>query len=346
MQSVLAGSPVAEEKRRLRKELRTLRQALDASALSARDARRACRRGGVRRVARCAHGRRLRRLRRRGRRRAAARRRTPARRRHPAAATQPPAARAGGRRPRRGARGERCCRHPRAAIRTRNEVRNKKKKKNVLLLGPLFLCECRARSAMLWRSSTAKLTYGAWYGKISALVAGFDDLGLRPGRPSGHAAAELLGSSNDPLGLPVRRDHHHPAQLALQRERLIPPGRRRGEGDRVRGDFRRGGGFLEQTGLLDIAGVTLRSSHLRFEFSHGGECTRGRAWCRPRGVVGGAPDVRHDRTPEGACRAVSAPSAPQRLRISRRISTAGTNARSGPCRSITPWACAPCLPCR
>jgi len=33
MQSVPAGSPAAEEKRRLRKELRTLRQALDASAL-------------------------------------------------------------------------------------------------------------------------------------------------------------------------------------------------------------------------------------------------------------------------------------------------------------------------
>src|SRR5882757_4291528 len=33
MQSVLAGSPVAEEKRRLRRELRLLRQALDASAL-------------------------------------------------------------------------------------------------------------------------------------------------------------------------------------------------------------------------------------------------------------------------------------------------------------------------
>ena len=26
-----------------------------------------------------------------------------------------------------------------------------------------------------------RLTYGAWYGKISALVDGFDDLGLRPG---------------------------------------------------------------------------------------------------------------------------------------------------------------------
>ena len=39
-----------------------------------------------------------------------------------------------------------------------------------------------------------------------------------------------------------------------------------------------------------------------------------------------------------ACRDVSAPSAPRRSRMSRRISTASVSVRSAPCRSTTPWA--------
>ena len=39
------------------------------------------------------------------------------------------------------------------------------------------------------------------------------------GRPSGHGAAEPLAGRDHPLGLPVRRHHHHAAQLALDRRR-------------------------------------------------------------------------------------------------------------------------------
>ena len=42
----------------------------------------------------------------------------------------------------------------------------------------------------------------------------FDQLGLAPGRPSRHGAAQPLGGRDDALGLPVRRAHHHAAQLA------------------------------------------------------------------------------------------------------------------------------------
>jgi 2-furoate---CoA ligase len=52
----------------------------------------------------------------------------------------------------------------------------------VLDLGTSFLASvARDPDALAIVDGELRLTYGAWYGKISALVAGFDDLGLRPG---------------------------------------------------------------------------------------------------------------------------------------------------------------------
>ena len=52
----------------------------------------------------------------------------------------------------------------------------------MLDLGTSFLASvARDPDALAIVDRELRLTYGAWYGKISALVAGFDDLGLRPG---------------------------------------------------------------------------------------------------------------------------------------------------------------------
>ena len=59
-----------------------------------------------------------------------------------------------------------------------------------------------------------------WYRRISALVAGFDRLGLKPGDHLVTALQNTLAGRDHPLGLPVRRHHHHAAELARDRSRL------------------------------------------------------------------------------------------------------------------------------
>ena len=52
----------------------------------------------------------------------------------------------------------------------------------MLDLGTSFLASVeRDPNALAIVDGDVRLTYDAWYGKISALVAGFDDLGLKPG---------------------------------------------------------------------------------------------------------------------------------------------------------------------
>ena len=119
----------------------------------------------------------------------------------------------------------------------------------MLDLGTSFLASvARDPDALAIVDGELRLTYGAWYGKISALVAGFDDLGLRPGDHlvtllQNRWEAATIHWACQFAGIIIT-----PAQLALQRERTgFLPGRRRGQGDRVRGDLRRGRGFLEQS---------------------------------------------------------------------------------------------------
>lgn len=58
-----------------------------------------------------------------------------------------------------------------------------------------------------------RLTYRQWYGKISSLVAAFDELGLEPGDQLLTVLQNCWQAAN-PLGLPVRRHHHHAGELA------------------------------------------------------------------------------------------------------------------------------------
>ena len=52
----------------------------------------------------------------------------------------------------------------------------------MLDLGTSFLASvARAGTALAIVDGDTRLTYAQWYEHISALVAGFDDLGLRPG---------------------------------------------------------------------------------------------------------------------------------------------------------------------
>ncbi len=52
----------------------------------------------------------------------------------------------------------------------------------MLDLGTSFLASVeRDREALAIIDGPVRLTYRAWYGKISALVAAFDKIGLKPG---------------------------------------------------------------------------------------------------------------------------------------------------------------------
>ena len=65
-----------------------------------------------------------------------------------------------------------------------------------------------------------------------------------------------------------------------------------------------------------------------------------------RCLVGDALHVRHHGEAERRAAPPAAPNAPQRSPMSRRIFTRMASVRSASCRSITPWACARCSPCR
>ena len=117
----------------------------------------------------------------------------------------------------------------------------------MLDLGTSFLASvARDPNALAIVDGDVRLTYRQWYRRISALVAGFDELEPEGRRPSRHAAAEPLGGRDRPLGLPVRRHHRHADQLARHRRRArLRAGRRRGQGAGLRGGVGPRGGVLE-----------------------------------------------------------------------------------------------------
>ena len=76
----------------------------------------------------------------------------------------------------------------------------------MLDLGLSFLGSvARDPNALAIVDGEVRLTYAQWYRRISAVVAGFDAIGLEAGRSPGHGAAEPLGGGDAALGLPVRR---------------------------------------------------------------------------------------------------------------------------------------------
>lgn len=108
-------------------------------------------------------------------------------------------------------------------------------------LGTSFLASVeRDPKALAIVDGDVRLTYDAWYVKISSLVAAFDDLGLYSRRSSGHSLAELMGGRDHSLGLSICRRHRNAAELAGKgrRNRFRRQGCRRA-GDRLSGLNRR-----------------------------------------------------------------------------------------------------------
>ena len=145
-----------------------------------------------------------------------------------------------------------------------------------------------------------------------------------------HRAAEPLAGRDHPLGLPVRRHHHHAGELARDRRRARlsasrMPRPRRSSTRRSR-PRRCGVG----RGRASVPRIAVGAARRRSPFETLVETRRaGRAAARRRrGLVGDALHVRHDRASRRACRAASAPSAPPRSRMWRRTCTATASARS------------------
>ena len=90
----------------------------------------------------------------------------------------------------------------------------------MLDLGTSFVASvARDPNALAIVDGDVRLSYRAWYEKISALVAAFDDLGLKPGDHLVTLAAKQLAGGHAALGLPVRRHHRHAGELARQERR-------------------------------------------------------------------------------------------------------------------------------
>ena len=196
----------------------------------------------------------------------------------------------------------------------------------MLDLGTSFLASV-ARDPTRSRSSMAsvRLTYARVVPADFRAGRGLRRAGAQARRPSRHRAAEPLGGGDHPLGLPVRRHHHHAAELALDRRRarLLPrrtPRPRRSSTRRCR-PKRCGLRKARSTHAADRGRACRRRHRLR---DAGRTATRRdvAAARRRRGLVGDALHLRHHRASPRACRAASAPSAPRRSPMWRRISTA------------------------
>jgi 2-furoate---CoA ligase len=86
----------------------------------------------------------------------------------------------------------------------------------MLDLGTTFLASvARDPDAPAIVDGALRLSYAEWYQRISAVVAGLDELGLAPGD---HivSADQSVRSGDAALGLPICR-RHHAAQLAGER---------------------------------------------------------------------------------------------------------------------------------
>ena len=119
----------------------------------------------------------------------------------------------------------------------------------MLDLGTSFLASVeRDPDALAIVDGAVRLTYREWYGKISALVAAFDEFGLKPGDHLVTVLQNRLASRHHSLGLPVRRHHRHPASTGAPRTTRsifasrMPKPRRSPSGCLRRGAWRRKAG--------------------------------------------------------------------------------------------------------
>jgi 2-oxoglutaroyl-CoA hydrolase len=172
----------------------------------------------------------------------------------------------------------------------------------MLDLGTSFLASvARDPDALAIVDGELRLTYDAWYRKISALVAGFDDLGLHPGdhlvtllqnrweAATIHWACQFAGVIITPLNwrssaseLDFCLDDSE-AKAIVYEEVSAEAVRRRAERARARGSPWR----------------DPHSHPMTFEALIGAERRRRAAARRPRCMVGHALYLGHDRAPEG-----------------------------------------------
>ena len=174
----------------------------------------------------------------------------------------------------------------------------------MLDLGTSFLASvARDPEALAIVDGDMRLTYGDWYrAHLGAGRAASTSSGSRR-RSSRHGAAEPLGGRDHPLGLPVRRHHHHAAELALHRRRArFLPRRCRGQGDRLRARRRpkRCDRSTRSAKPRSHRRRAARRARPRFERARRAHSSRRCAAAgRCRGLVGHALYVRHHGAAQG-----------------------------------------------
>ena len=90
----------------------------------------------------------------------------------------------------------------------------------MLDLGTSFVASvARDPDALAIVDGEVRLSYRTWYGKISALVAAFDDSGSSPAIIWSRSLQNTLAGGHAALGLPIRRHHRHAGELARQGRR-------------------------------------------------------------------------------------------------------------------------------
>ena len=181
-----------------------------------------------------------------------------------------------------------------------------------------------------------RLTYAQWYRRISAFVAGFDSIGLKPGD---HLVTALQNRWSGDLHWACQfAGIIYAGQLAFDRKRdrfyCKTPGPRPRRRRRIRG---RGTDRLAQKLpriALDAAPPANRLRRARLALGAGREAAR-----QCRGLVGDALHLRDHGRPKGVPRRQRAERAAALAHVAQNL-YATASARSASCRSITPWACA------
>src|SRR5262249_50359775 len=226
----------------------------------------------------------------------------------------------------------------------------------MLDLGTSFLASvARDPEALAIVDADVRLSYRAWYGKISALVAGLDSLGLKPGyhlvtvlqnrweAATIQWACQFAGIIMTPLNWRSTAQEldfclQDAEAKAIVYEEVSAAAVRSSDQARSRARIAVGEALAQDLPFESLiganaAGVRPRVGAEAWSVMLYTSATTARPtpWPRPH---------RHARS------AGRAASRSPRSRMSRRISTRRTSARSAPCRSTTPWVCARSLPCR
>ena len=94
----------------------------------------------------------------------------------------------------------------------------------MLDLGNSFLSSVeRDPDALAIVDGSVRMTYAQWYRRVSAVVSGFDELGLMPGDHLVTLLQNRWEAATIHWACQIRRHRHHSNQLAVQgrRDRLL-----------------------------------------------------------------------------------------------------------------------------